>query len=124
MAKFNRTTLATFTSAALAASLGSISVAQADINPFAMTELHSGYMVADAGMPTESKCGANKAEEKVKDGQCGANKAEEKVKDGQCGANKAAPKVNDGQCGATKAEHKVKEVKCGEAKCGSNGKKV
>jgi uncharacterized low-complexity protein len=91
---------------AFALSLGS-GVASADQNPFAMTELSSGYMVADQH---EGKCG---------EGRCGGDKAKEKVKEkateGKCG---------EGKCGGDKAKEKTKEKamegKCGEGKCGGS----
>jgi uncharacterized low-complexity protein len=98
---FNPVTL--IAGAALAASVITIP-AQADINPFAMSALASGYMVtADKG--TEAKCGSNKT---VSEAECGANKAAAEAK---CGADKKAT--------VTKP---IQEAKCGEAKCGSNKK--
>ena len=88
--------------------------AQADVNPFGMSALATGYMVADA-KGTEGKCGANKG---VSEAECGANKAAKKAGEGECGANK---KAGEGECGANKAEAKpIQEAKCGEAKCGGN----
>ncbi len=96
--------------------------AQADTNPFAMSALTSGYMVADA-RGTEGQCGANKG---VSEAECGANKAANeaarKAGEGECGANK---KPAEGECGANKAQRTstakpIQEAKCGEAKCGSN----
>ncbi len=99
--------------AALAATLVA-TPAQADVNPFSMSALASGYMVADA-KGTEGQCGANKG---VSEAECGANKAAKKAGEGECGANK---KPAEGECGANKAETKpIQEAKCGEAKCGSN----
>jgi uncharacterized low-complexity protein len=105
--------------AALAASVITIP-AQADVNPFAMSAMASGYMVADA-MATEGKCGANKKSKKMGEAECGANKAATKVSEAECGANK---KVVEAQCGADKkVEAKpIVEAKCGEAKCGANKK--
>ena len=98
---------------ALAATLMA-SPAQADVNPFAMSALNSGYMVAEA-KGTEGQCGANKG---VSEAECGANKAAKKAGEGECGANK---KPAEGECGANKAEAKpIQEAKCGEAKCGGN----
>ena len=59
-------------------------------NPFEVTSLESGYMVADGH---EGKCGEGKCGE----GKCGDKKDSE----GKCG---------EGKCG---------EGKCGEGKCGS-----
>lgn len=98
----------TFKTASLAIGatlVGSMAVApavQADVNPFAISALASGYMLADKG--SEGKCGEAK---------CGADKA----------ARKAAEEMRDsekmpeeGKCGANKAETKTMP----EAKCGSN----
>lgn len=87
---------------AFALSLGS-GVASADQNPFAMTELSSGYMVADQH---EGKCGGEKTKEKVK----------EKAMEGKCG---------EGKCGGDMAKEKAQEKtqekeKAMEGKCGGN----
>lgn len=97
--------------AAFVASMAAAPAVQADVNPFAVTALSSGYMVADKG--TEGKCGGSKG---VTEAECGANKASKKTSEGECGANK---KPAEGECGANKAKP-VQEAKCGEAKCGSN----
>ena len=65
-------------------------VASAAENPFAMSELSSGYMVADAHAG-EGKCG---------EGKCGGDKGAE---EGKCGGDKGA-----------------EEGKCGEGKCGGD----
>ena len=52
-----RTSLAVAVGAALVAAVGSVSIANADSSPFALTSLTSGYMAADAG---EGKCGEGK----------------------------------------------------------------
>ena len=102
---------------AFALSLGS-GVASADQNPFTMTELSSGYMVADKheGKCGEGKCGGDKAKEgKCGEGKCGGEKAKGKAMEGKCG---------EGKCGGEKAKDKVKEKamegKCGEGKCGGS----
>ncbi|MCW9089011.1 MAG: hypothetical protein OQK54_05740 [Gammaproteobacteria bacterium] len=97
--------------AAFVASMAVTPAVQADVNPFAVTVLSSGYMVAEKG--TEGQCGGSKA---VTEAECGANKAAKKASEGECGANK---KPAEGECGANKAKP-VQEAKCGEAKCGSN----
>jgi uncharacterized low-complexity protein len=100
--------------AAFVAGMASAPAVQADVNPFAVTALSSGYMVADKG--TEGNCGAKKP---VTEAECGANKAKQ-VKEAECGANK---KAEEAKCGANKAKPKpIKEAKCGEAKCGENKK--
>lgn len=80
----------------LAATLASGSVASADQNPFAVSEMSSGYMVADA----EGNCGAANA--KTEDEGKGADDNTDKAdKEGKCGDDKAGD-----------------EGKCGEGKCG------
>ena len=78
-------------------SLAGTTIANAAENPFSMTELPSGYMVADKA---EGKCGEGKCGE----GKCGSG--EQKAKEGKCG---------EGKCGEGKMK---KEGKCGEGKCG------
>jgi uncharacterized low-complexity protein len=76
------------------------SAAQTNSNPFAMTDLHSGYTQL-AEMPKDGKCG---------EGKCGTSKPDPKnAKEGKCGEGKAMPK--DGKCGAE--QPKAKEGKCG-----------
>lgn len=87
-------------------------------NPFAMTELSSGYMfVAEADKDGQ-------AAKKMKDGACGEGlcgagmmpKADlEKTSEGKCAGNKTMPK-------AKKADMKDMEGKCGEGKCGTDMK--
>ncbi|MCZ6802921.1 MAG: hypothetical protein O7D86_03025 [Proteobacteria bacterium] len=76
-----------------AISLSASPILNAADNPFAVTQLTNGYMVADNA---EGKCG---------EGKCGDKK------DGEdsCGDKKA-----EGSCGDKKKE----EGKCGEGKCG------
>ena len=69
--------------------------ANADVNPFEMTKLTSGYTVAMSDTPDEGKCGGDKMKKEAK---CGGDKA---MKDGKCGGDKTK-----------------KEGKCGEGKCG------
>jgi len=68
--------------------------ANAEVNPFEMTKLDTGYTVAMSDTPDEGKCG---------EGKCGGDKAKKEAK---CG---------EGKCGGDKAK---KEAKCGEGKCG------
>lgn len=100
----------------LAAMMGA-APAQADVNPFGMSALASGYMVASA-KGSETKCGSNKS---VSEAECGANKATTKVAEAECGSNKQA---TEAKCGADQkvVAKPVQEAKCGEAKCGSNKK--
>ena len=93
--------------AAVATSLAGVSVANAEVTPFGMTALTTGYM-ADVhygeGKCGEGKCGGEKGEE----GKCGGDKGEE----GSCGGDKG----EEGSCGGDKGE----EGKCGEGKCGGS----
>jgi uncharacterized low-complexity protein len=94
--------------AALATSLAATTPASAAENPFAMSELSSGYMVAEMA---EGKCGGTKASEEtktMKEGKCGEGKASEEtktMKEGKCG---------EGKCGGTKASEETKTMKEGE----------
>ena len=100
--------------AVFAATLSGTAIVNAADNPFTMTELSSGYMVADAA---EGKCGGDKAS---KEGKCGGDKAS---KEGKCGGDKAS---KEGKCGEGKStasedgDKAKKEGKCGEGKCGGN----
>jgi uncharacterized low-complexity protein len=95
--------------------------AQADVNPFSISALESGYMVT--GKMAEAKCGGSKAAE----AKCGAEKAAmaAKAAEAKCGGDKSAmemEKAAEAKCGAAKEEMKkpIVEAKCGEAKCGGN----
>ena len=90
-----------------AASLAGTSVANAADNPFGMTKLSSGYMVAQEA---EGKCGGKKAEG---EGKCGEGM---KTKEGKCGEGKCGEgmmKSKEGKCGEGMKE---KEGKCGGQK--------
>lgn len=90
--------------AALASSFAIGGVANADTvdNPFAMSALGAGYMLA-AG---EGSCGGDKKDE----GKCGGDKEGE----GACGGDKEG----EGACGGDKEG----EGKCGEGSCGDDKK--
>lgn len=91
-------------SAAMLASTLSVGSLHAAENPFATTELNSGFMLASKD--GEGKCGEGKsAESKDAEGKCGESKSDE----GKCG---------EGKCGADKTKKKDMEGKCGEGKCG------
>lgn len=99
-------TLSLVLGGAFVATLAASPMAVATDNPFALTPLSSGYMVADH----------HEAGEKMQDGKCGAGtcgasmeEAEEKAVDGKCGANK-------GKEGSCSAEMKGKEGSCGAGK--------
>lgn len=77
----------------------------ADNNPFALTELSSGYMnLAEADTDQDGN-------KKMKDGSCG---------EGKCGGKMAAPaedKAQEGKCANKKmATDKNAEGKCGDKK--------
>ncbi len=85
-----------------------------ELNPFAMTELSSGYMqLAEADVDVEQAVeeGAKKMDGACGEGKCGAGMMEE--------SGKAVP---EGNCAGNKSEKKDKasEGKCGEGKCGGN----
>jgi uncharacterized low-complexity protein len=137
--KSSMTPLAFALGAAFATTLSSANVANAADNPFAMTEISGGYMVAAVA---EGKCG---------EGKCGDEK--KATTEGKCGEGKCGMKSMDadGDGGVTKEEfmqgHEVmfgrmdangdgvidadeqsagmkmmKEGKCGEGKCGGEKK--
>ncbi|MDO8891387.1 MAG: hypothetical protein Q8K43_03585 [Sulfurimicrobium sp.] len=95
MAKKTALTLAV--GAALA---GSLTVANAAENPFAMKSMEKGYMLAYG-------------DTKAKEGKCGG----EKAKEAKCGGNKEAKKEE-----MKPADKKMPEGKCGEGKCGGTKK--
>jgi uncharacterized low-complexity protein len=88
--------LAIAAGAAFVTTLAGIPIANAAENPFAMSELSSGYMVAEAG---EGKCGG-----KMKT-----------TEEGKCGGEKKA--AEEGMSGGE--EKTAEEGKCGEGKCGA-----
>lgn len=132
--------------AAMVGSIAGTSVANAAENPFSMTELSSGYMVADSheGKCGEGKCGGSKGK---KEGKCGEGKCgmsmldangdgkvtkeefmsghekmfsgKDKNGDGVLDASEMSMgmKMKEGKCGASKGK---KEGKCGEGKCGGS----
>ena len=83
--KTERKPLAAAVGAALAATAFTIPAANAESNPFEMTTLSSGYMVADGHK--EGGCGEGKCGE----GKCGGAKksgTEGKCGEGKCGGSK------------------------------------
>ncbi|MGI8740553.1 MAG: HvfA family oxazolone/thioamide-modified RiPP metallophore [Gammaproteobacteria bacterium] len=75
--------LAAAIGSAVVASLAAVSYVQADQNPFGMSTLSSGYMVADhhkEGICGEGKCGEDKkGEGKCGEGKCGEGKSGESM---------------------------------------------
>jgi uncharacterized low-complexity protein len=136
--------LAIAVGATLATSLAAIAPASAAENPFAMSELSSGYLVAEMA---EGKCGAGMKMDK--EGKCGAGRTMQK--EGKCGEGKCGMKNMDadGDGNISKDEFMkghdamfgkmdangdgvidadeqgasmkmMKEGKCGEGKCGAS----
>lgn len=93
--------------------------ANAEANPFGMTELSSGYMqLAEAKAP-EMKCGASMKMDgaaKTAEGACAGAKTPAKAAEGKCG---------EGKCAAMMEGDKMKkgmEATCGEMMKGKEGK--
>jgi uncharacterized low-complexity protein len=81
----------------LAATIAASPIAQAEQNPFGVSEMSSGYMLAvEEGKCAEGKCG---------EGKCGEGMGKDKDKEATAGD----AKDKEGKCG---------EGKCGEGKCG------
>lgn len=81
---------------ALATTLAASPLASADQNPFSVSEMSNGYMVADA----EGKCG---------EGKCGDDKA--KAEDeGKCGEGKCG----EGKCGADEGDEGDEDAEAAE----------
>ena len=113
MKKINKTPFALAIGASLLPTLAG-NIAQADSNPFALSELSSGYMLSAEAKP---EAGADK----MKDGACGEGKCGaammkkatdgKAATEGKCAGNKSAP-----------AGDKAAEDKKTEGKCGANMK--
>merc|ERR1712093_649503 len=95
MKQIKKSSVATALGAVVIGSLAS-TVAMAEVNPFSMQSLESGY----SQFAAEGKCG---------EGKCGGDKA----------AKSADGKAVEGKCGGDKAG-KATEGKCGEGKCGGD----
>ena len=144
--EINLKPLAIALGAAFVTTLATTPVANAAENPFAMSDLSSGYMVAEK---TEGKCGEGKcggAKKMDKEGKCGEGKCgmqmmdadgdgkvtkdeftkahdamfskKDKNSDGVLDADEM--KAMEGKCGGDKKMGK--EGKCGEGKCGGDKK--
>ncbi len=117
----NKTTMkpiAVALGAVFVASLAGTSIANAAGNPFGMSELSSGYMVADS---KEGKCGGADKSKMKKEGKCGGADKSKMKKEGKCGGADKAKMKKEGKCGGADKSKMKKEGKCGEGKCG--GKK-
>ena len=111
--KITRKPLAIALGAAFVTTLASSPIANAAENPFAMSELAGGYMVAESSAEGGDK---GMAEGKCGEGKCGGAKAEAEGGD----KAKAEGKCGEGKCGGEKKMDK--EGKCGEGKCGGDKK--
>jgi uncharacterized low-complexity protein len=107
MSKKNVTPLAAAIGTAFALSIAA-APASADVNPFGMTELSSGYQQVAEGKCGEGKCGGKPAA-KTEEAKCG---------EGKCGGKPAEKATEEGKCGEGKCGTKKPEAKCGEGKCG------
>jgi uncharacterized low-complexity protein len=131
MKKMNKTPLAAAMGAALVSSMAATAV-HADANPFAMTEMQSGYMQLaemkcgkSMGMPemkkgAEGACASSKTTAAPKEGSCGAackegmkNCEAAKTKEGACGKNMKG--CGEGMAGCTEMQ-KGKDGACGASK--------
>jgi uncharacterized low-complexity protein len=109
---------------------------QAAENPFATTELQSGYKVAanHEGKCGEGKCGEDMMSKSEKEsakahkgmeGKCGEEMKDRTEKKAAKAKTAMEGKCGEGKCGgdmkdkAAKKADKAKEGKCGEGKCGS-----
>jgi uncharacterized low-complexity protein len=94
--KATRKPLAAAVGAALVTTLAAMPAANAEDNPFGMTSLASGYMVAEKeGKCGEAKCGEGEgAGAKKSEGNRGGDKEHE----GKCGGDKE----HEGKCGGKK----------------------
>jgi len=114
MKKMNKTPLAAAMGAALISSFAAMP-ANAETNPFGMTELSSGYMQL-----AEMKCGASMgmgdAAKKTAEGACAGSATGAKKADGSCGAMMKDGKMKPGMEKSCGAMMKGKEGACGMAK--------
>jgi uncharacterized low-complexity protein len=133
MKKINKTPLAAAMGAALISTF-SATAANAEANPFGMTELSTGYMQvaeADAAKTTgEMKCGASMGgmtKPKTPEGACAGSKKPEaaattKATEGSCGGMMKDGKMKPGMEAACGAMMKGKEGACGEMMKGESMK--
>ena len=100
--KFELKPVAAAVGAALATSVLTMPTANADENPFGMTELSSGYMVAygEEGKCGEGKCGEG---EKAEEGKCGEGNVVKKKPKKVNAAKKKLKKANAAKANAAKS---------------------
>ena len=130
MKKMNKTPLAAAMGAALISTFA-VTTVNAEVNPFGMTELSTGYMqVAEANTtakPAEMACGAsmNMAKPKTPEGACAGAKnhaPSTKATEGSCGDMMKDGKMKPGMEAACGAMMKGKEGACGEMMKGESMK--
>jgi uncharacterized low-complexity protein len=100
----------------------SANVAQAELNPFALTELNAGYMQTALAAPAEAALPSKMPEGACGEGKCGTSMKSTSLKmpEGACG---------EGKCGSAmksvnlNTATKMPEGACGEGKCGASMKK-
>jgi len=129
MKKTNKTPLAVAMGAAFISTFAATAV-NAEVNPFGMTELSTGYMqVAAAEKAAEMSCGAamgGMTKPKTAEGAC-AGTVKPKVVEHAKGAESAKGaegKCGDGKCGAMMHDGKMKqgmEASCGAMMKGKEG---
>lgn len=122
MKKINKSPLAAAVSAAFISTMAA-TAANAEANPFGMTELTNGYMqIAEAGKTGEMACGANMGgmtKPKTPEGACAGQKstaapAATKSSEGKCGDMMDGDKMKKGMENVCGAMMKGKEGACGE----------
>ena len=133
MKKINKTPLAAAMGAALISTFAA-TAANAEANPFGMTELSTGYMqVAEADVSkktAEMACGAamgGMAKPKTPEGACAGSKkpaaasTTKKAAEGSCGDMMKDGKMKPGMEAACGAMMKGKEGACGDMMKGKEG---
>lgn len=114
-----RNQLSVAVGAALTMTLAAVPMADAHAaNPFGLTELASGYMLASSAAtnPTAEESEAKDGEGSCGEGRCGADAADS---EGNCGAHADDAAATDGEVAqADGDEDKDGEGKCGEGRCG------
>lgn len=115
-----KTALSLALGSAFAVTLVAAPLATAAENPFGMSALKSGYLLAaadeakPAAKPMEGKCGGMK-DEKAKDGKCGGMK-DAKAKNAKKAAKAKDGKCGEGKCGGKKADDKAAAPAAGDKK--------
>ncbi len=118
--KFSKKPLVAAIGTAAVTTLSFAPTANAEQNPFGMSDLSNGYLeLAEADKKAEGSCGEGKCGDKMKkkaEASCGEGKCGEGKCAGKKPEKKAEGKCGEGKCGDKKADKA--EGKCGEGKCG------